>query len=322
MQVLHIEPRRYNEQVRKLLEAHASVDYADVETKEALIEAIRQKPYEVLFVKLGIPIDAEVLAAASKLRFIVTPTTGLNHIDQDEADNRNVQVISLKGETEFLKKIQSTSEHTWMLLLALIRKLPAALEDVKGGKWRREPFLGMELNEKTLGIIGFGRLGKIVAGYGKAFHMRVLAYDVDEYQLSGVPYGIEESTLSSLLEHSDVISLHIPASKENYHFIDREKIGRMKAGAVLINTSRGEVVDGDALLQALESGQLRGAAIDVIEGDSSWEQGVPAKHALIEYARTHDNLLITPHIGGYALESIDRTRLFITQKFLKESKII
>ena len=316
MHILHIEPQRYNAEVRSRLETVGSVDFLDLHTHAELVKQISSKPYQALFVKLGIPIDKAILDAAPNLQFIVTPTTGLNHIDQEAAAERGITVHSLKGEYEFLANIKSTSEHTWMLLMALVRRLPQAFSDVKQYHWRREPFLGMELNGKTLGVIGYGRLGRIVAQYGQAFTMRVLVNDTDPQQLENLPEGLEAVDLETLSRESDIVTLHIPSNEENYHFLNTEKLQALKPGVVLVNTSRGEVLEESALLQALQSGHLRGAAIDVIEGDSSWEQGVPEDHPLLEYAKMHENLLITPHIGGYALESIEGTRAFVTDKFI------
>ena len=318
MIVLHIEPLRYNAETRALLDKQCQVDYEDVADKGQLIQLLSRRPYEALFVKLGIGIDREVLDAAPNLRYIVTPTTGLNHIDMEEAAKRDIRVLSLKGEFEFLADIKSTAEHTWMLLLALIRKLPKAFGDVLQQKWLREPYLGMELNHKTLGIIGYGRLGRIVAEYGHVFGMDVLINDTDPNQVEEAPEHLKVVDLPELLAKSDVICLHIPSNEANYHFVGRSVFQQMKPGAVFINTSRGEVMDQSALLEVLQNGSLRAAATDVIEGDSTWDHGVPANHPLIEYAKQHDNLLITPHIGGYALESIEGTRTFVCQKFLNE----
>ncbi|MEM1220328.1 MAG: NAD(P)-dependent oxidoreductase, partial [Bacteroidota bacterium] len=251
MHILHIEPQRYNAEVRSRLESVGSVDFVDLHTHADLVTQISSKPYEALFVKLGIPIDKAILDAAPNLQYIVTPTTGLNHIDQEAAANRGITVHSLKGEYEFLANIKSTSEHTWMLLMALVRRLPQAFIDVKENNWRREPFLGMELNGKTLGVIGYGRLGRIVAQYGQAFTMRVLVNDTDPQQLKNLPEGLEAVDLETLSRQSDIVTLHIPSNEENYHFINTKRLQAFKPGVVLVNTSRGEVLEETALLQGL-----------------------------------------------------------------------
>ena len=316
MHILHIEPLRYNATVRIALESACTVDYVDVQNQEELLAQLSKADYEVLFVKLGVSINSDVLALCPNLKYVVTPTTGLNHIDMEAMAAKGITVLSLKGETEFLKNIKSTSEHTWMLLLSVIRRLPQAFADIKQDNWQREPFLGMELNTKTLGIIGYGRLGTIVAEYGKAFGMNVLVNDTDPARMGDLAPNLTGVELDTLLQKSDVITLHIPSNEANYHFLNQEKVDKMKDGVVLVNTSRGEVLEEAALLNGLQSGKIRAAGIDVIEGDSSWDAGIPAHQPLVEYARNHENLLITPHIGGYALESIEGTRAFVAEKFL------
>lgn len=316
MKILNIEPLRYEESTRALLQEIGKVDFENVLTYGDLIKIASRKPYNALFVKLGISIDKEVMDAMPSLKYIVTPTTGLNHIDIDIAKERGIDVISLKGETEFLNTVKSTAEHTWMLLLALIRKLPHAFHDVKNYTWQREPFLGSEVGGKVLGVIGYGRLGKIVASYAVAFGAEVIAYDIDEQKLTNLPIGISKVSLSQLLEKSQIISLHIPSNEDNYQFINQNLISQMKNGTLLINTSRGEVVDENAILIALNNNLLAGYATDVLEGDSSWEGKIEGIHPLVEYAKQNNNLIITPHIGGYALESINSTRSFISKKFI------
>jgi len=317
MKILHTEPNCYDEASRHLLESFGEVHYHDVQSKGQLLEILKEHPFEALFAKLGIAIDQELIQVGSQLRFIITPTTGLDHIDLRETEARNIRVISLRGETAFLNTIHSTAEHTWGLLLALIRHIPAAVNSVQNGNWIRTPFLAAELGGKVLGIIGFGRLGKIVAGYGAAFRMKVLVNDINEEQIKSLPPGMIAVPLEQLLKESDVVSVHIPSTPSNYRFINQERIAFLKKRALLVNTSRGEVIDEQALLHALENNRLYGAALDVLEGDSCWEDKVPETNALLTYARRHDNLLITPHTGGYGQDSIHATRAFITKKFLK-----
>ncbi len=321
MKILNVEPLRYDQPTRNLLQEFGEVDYINVLENEDLLEVVAQKNYEVIFVKLGLSIDIEVMDAMPALKYIVTPTTGLNHIDLIAAKNKDIEVISLKGETAFLNTVKSTAEHTWMLLLALIRRFSNAFDDVKNYNWRREPFLGSEIGGKTLGIIGYGRLGKIVANYGLAFGAKVVITDTDKQQLENLPDNITPLSLSSLLSQSDIISIHIPSNEANNKFINNNLISQMKKGGLIVNTSRGEVVEEEAILDALNSKHLGGYATDVMDGDSSWEGGIPGTHPLVEYAKQNNNLIITPHIGGYALESINSTRSFISKKFIAACKL-
>ncbi len=262
---------------------------------------------DVLWVRLRHRIDADALAAAPRLRAIVSPTTGLNHIDLDEAARRGVAVLSLRGETEFLRTVRATAEHTVALLLALVRRLPAACEHVREGGWNRDAFRGGELYGKTAGVVGYGRLGRIVADYLGAFGMRVLATDPHVRPDEAEP-GVELVPPARLLSEADVVTLHVNLTADTEGFFGAEQMGRMKPGALLVNTARGELLDEAALLEALEQGRLAGAALDVLADERS---GGMAGRPLVEYARTHDNLIITPHIGGATRESMANTEIFM-----------
>jgi len=169
---------------------------------------------------------------------------------------------------------------------------------VKQGAWQRADWRGHQLFGKTLGIIGFGRLGNITARIGAGFQMRILAHDRRQFV---APPGVERTDLDTLLRESDVLFLHIHHSDENYHFLDRPKMEMMKRGAVIINTSRGTVLDQDAMLSLLSNGHLGGAGLDVLEGELSMAD--MSKHPVVEYARRHRNVLISPHVGGATFES-------------------
>jgi len=322
MNLLHLEGERYDPQNLDLLEDQYDVTYLSPKDQEGLYAAVRGKDFQTIFVKLGLAIDRKVMEHLPNLQYIVTPTTGLNHIDLGYARERGIQLISLKGENQFLHTIPSTAEHTWALLLALVRNLCPATSATAGGDWRRGPFMAYELYEKTLGILGYGRLGKMVARYGRAFGMRVLAYDTDPAAFTNDHRvaGVEQVDQGTLLSQSDVLSLHIPSEPQTRHYLDARLMEQMKPGAFLINTARGEVVDETALIAALQEGRLAGAALDVLDGDSVWEKATPANHPLVNYAAHNRNLLLTPHMGGYGADSIRRTRDFITHKFLRAIK--
>jgi D-3-phosphoglycerate dehydrogenase len=262
---------------------------------------------DVLWVRLRHRIDAALMAMAPELRIIVTPTTGLNHIDTEEAARRGIQVISLRGRTEFLKDVRATAEHTLGLILALLRHIPGATADVNAGGWRRDLFQGTELHRKTVGLFGCGRLGTIVARYLRAFDARVLVTDPK------VPHGFLEAGLEAvspeqLLRESDVISIHVDLREDTRGFFTAAMFQMMKPKSYFINTARGELIDEAALLACLESGRIAGAALDVLCDESS--EGMLG-NPLVEYARRHGNLLITPHIGGCTSESMQKTERFL-----------
>ena len=315
MKILHLEHTKYPAGAISKLQAAHNITNADCNSQEELYAMLSASQYEAIFTRLGVMIDSQAINLQPKLKYIITSTTGLNHIDTDACEERNVRVVSLKGEAEFLAAVKSTAEHTWSLLLALIRNIPAAHASVTDGHWDRIPFLADELDTKTLGIIGYGRLGKIVARYGVAFGMNVLAYDHDATKITDQA-DVSAVNLDTLLAESDFVVLLISFSKENEKFMDAAKFNKMKHGAYFINTSRGEMVDENALLKALQSKKIKGAALDVLNDDSGWCGEVQGSNELLNYARQHQNLLLTPHMGGYGKDSIARTREFVTNKFL------
>ncbi|HLE57466.1 MAG TPA: NAD(P)-dependent oxidoreductase [Rhodothermia bacterium] len=277
---------------------------------EELVRIIPE--FDLLFVRLQTAVTRDLLESATRLRAVISPTTGLNHIDLDAAAEFNIEVFHLRGQTEFLRSIPSTAEHTWALLLALVRRVPEAFESVRRGRWEQDPFRGIELHEKHLGVVGCGRLGSIVAHYGRAFGMSVSAFDP---YAEFVPSYVDRcGSLEELLLKSDVLSVHVPLNDETTGMIGARQLESLPDGAVLINTSRGEIIDEEALLQALVSGRLSGAAVDVIRNElSPSERG----RTLVSYARTHENLIITPHIGGATIEAVEKTDLFIVGRLVE-----
>jgi D-3-phosphoglycerate dehydrogenase len=268
------------------------------------------KDYDILVVRLGLHVDKSVLVAAERIRVVGTPTTGLDHIDLEAARERNVAVLSLKGERAFLDEVYATAEHTFALLLSLIRQIPSAFQAVKDYTWRRDLYRGTELYGKVLGIVGFGRLGRMVCRYGLAFGMKVLVYD--PYQRT-LPDGIEAcASLEDLLVSSDVISLHVPLNADTEGMFSDEQFALIRPRSVLINTSRGAIIDEAALLRALQSKSLAGAALDVLCDEHLLDR--IKSSPLIEYARKHANLIITPHIGGATQESVEKADLFLANK--------
>lgn len=301
--VLIAEPRDFSAEAVALLRTAAEVELDDrVPLARALAE------FDVLWLRLGHRLDAEALKATARCWIVACPVTGLDHIDLAACAARGVRVLSLRGETAFLRRVRATAEHTLALTLALLRRLPAAHGAVLQGQWDRDRWRGGELYEKTAGLVGLGRLGTIVAGYLRALGMRVLGYDPrDDF-----PHDAAErvATLERLLAQADLISLHVSYGPETHHLLGAAQLALLKPGALLVNTARGGVVDGAALLAALRAGRLAGAALDVLEG----EPRIGVDHPLVAYAREHDNLLLTPHLGGNTRESFIKTEVFLAQK--------
>lgn len=315
MKILHLEYDQYPKEAIRQLEKVADVEAFSCADQDALNEKLSLSQYDVIFTRLGLMMDEKAILLQPDLKYIVTSTTGLNHIDEKSASALGVSIVSLKGESEFLANVKSTAEHTWGLILSLIRNISGAIDHVRQGGWDRNPFLSDELDGKTLGIIGFGRLGKIVAQYGIAFGMRVLVYDHHPKKVEG-HILVEPVELDKLLIEADVVVLLISWSPSNEKFMDLEKLSKMKSSAYFINTARGELVDELALLRILESRKIKGAAVDVLRNDSAWPNRIDESSGLYAYAKSNHNLIITPHMGGYGKDSISKTRNFVTDKFL------
>jgi D-3-phosphoglycerate dehydrogenase len=316
VRILHLEKSCYDANSLKKLEEIGKVSYHDFQSLEDLHLHLQNYSYEVIFTKLGLALGAYEIALQPDLKYIITPTTGLNHIDLKCAAEKDIEVISLKGEDVFLAEIKSTAEHAWLLLLSLIRNFPQSFLSVKTGRWERAPFLADELDKKRLGLIGFGRLGKIIAGYGYSFGMEIAVFDRRSDAFSGFPW-VKPVSLETLLNTSDYVIMLLSYEPENIGIMNAERFQTMKPTAYFINVARGELVDEQALVRALESGDLKGAALDVLDGDSDWQESIPSGHPLLDYARNNNNLLLTPHMGGYGKDSIKRTRIFIVNKFLQ-----
>jgi D-3-phosphoglycerate dehydrogenase len=253
-----------------------------------------------------------------RLLAIVSNTTGVPHIDMEAAADRDVAVFSLRDEQEFLRAITPTAEHSWGLLLALMRRTTWAHQAILDGAWNRRPFgAPTMLSRLGLGVVGYGRLGRMVGRYGRAFGMQVQFFDPHVESNDGT--AEKADTLTDLADWADVVSLHVPANESTCKMISRDFMARLKAGSWLVNTARGEVLDEPALLEALESGHLAGAALDVLDGEFAADFRV-SQHPLVEYARHHDNLLLTPHIGGSTLDAWGETERRVIEMVIDHVK--
>lgn len=273
-------------------------------------DVLRKLPgRDAYFGHTDVKVDEELLNRADRLKVVCTCSTGTDHIDKAALRARGIHLIAITTEYELLDTFTSTAEMAWSLLLASLRRLPHQFELAKQGHIGLEPGTvpQRQLSNKTLGILGYGRLGRMVGEYGKAFRMKVLACDIKPIEAE----GIQQVDFDTLIEESDVLSLHIHLTPETHHIISRDVLFNMKKGATLVNVARGDLVDEQALLEALESGHLAGAGLDVIHNE--WDPHLDQR-PLLEYARNHHNLIITPHTGGGALESIIGARMFVASK--------
>ena len=252
-----------------------------------------------------------------RLKAILSPTTGIDHIDMEYAKSKRIKVYHLRDQKKFLKTISSTAELTVGLMLSMYRNIPNAVSSVAEGNWSAALFRGKELSGKVFGIIGCGRLGSKVAKVAVALGMKVMAYDPYKTKL---PAGVVRiSSLDSLLAVSDIISLHIPLNAKTTHLIGSREISLMKSGALIINTSRGSVIDSMPLLEALKAKNIS-AALDVVEYENEVLAG--NRNLLIDYARKNSNLIITPHMGGTTYEGIQKTDENILNRYFRDQGLI
>ncbi len=280
---------------------------------------------EVISVFVDSVVTQEIMKRMPKLKLIATRSSGVNHIDLDYAKQRNITVVNVPNFGE-----NTVAEHTFALLLMLARKLPDTINSVKDGSYSPAQHIGIDLIGKTIGIIGMGKIGGFMASISKGFQMDVLAYDISPKPDLAKKLGFKYTDMVSLLERSDIVSLHIPLSPESYHLINPKTIQHMKRGVILLNTARGELVDNRALVRALASGHIAGAGLDTIEGEkflktSSIIGNLVEKAAAPEsYLHTAEamallrmkNVVITPHSAYNTIKAISRINTCTTKNII------
>jgi D-3-phosphoglycerate dehydrogenase / 2-oxoglutarate reductase len=313
---VYFEMLEYTPQNLELLRKH--FDVITLPTPEDLTTEVLDR-VDVLFAPLGYSFDAALMSKCPRLKAIVTNTTGVPHIDVNHARSSDIRVISLEGETEFLSSVTPTAELTLGLMICATRNVLPAVQAVREGKWRRWDFGGAAmLSRMSLGVVGLGRLGGMVAKYAKAIGMQVSFYDP---HLATAPDNgyLRVANLEELVECCDIITIHVPATPDNRHLFSERIFRRFKRGAYLVNTARGEVVDSEALIRALESGRVAGAALDVLDGEFTPDfQHRAMDHPLVRYAKTHHNLIITPHIGGSTRDAWHVTQRYVIEKAISQ----
>ena len=246
---------------------------------------------DALVVRSATKVTRELLAAAPKLRVVGRAGIGVDNVDVAAATERGVLVVNAPT-----ANVLSATEHTFAMLLALARRVPAADASMKRGEWDRKSFLGVELQGKTLGVVGFGRIGQRVAARARGFEMAVLAYDPFLEPSVARRLEVEQAGLDDLLARADVVTLHTPLTAETRNLLDAGRLAQLKPGALVVNCGRGGTIDEAALLAGLESGRVGGAALDVFE-----EEPTP-RHELVR----HPRVVASPHIGAQTVEAQER----------------
>jgi D-3-phosphoglycerate dehydrogenase len=251
-------------------------------------------------------IDSTIIDAAKELRWIGRLGSGMEIIDTEYAASKSISCFSSpEGNCD------AVAEHALGLVLSLFHRVVISSQQVKNGIWLREPNRGKELTGKTVGIIGYGHTGSRFAKLLAPFQVNVLAYD--KYKKGFSSSLVREVELTEIFELSDVVSLHVPLTEATYHYADQQFFRALKRQPLFINTSRGKVVDTDALIVALDEGRISGAGIDVLENEDL------ASYTADENVRLHsltdrDQVIVTPHIAGYTQEALFKMSDMLVQK--------
>jgi len=281
-----------------LEKAGLSVDVKTKLTPAQLIEEIGQ--YDGLIIRSGTKVTKDVIAAAKNLKVIGRAGSGLDNVDVPAATKRGIVVMNTPGGNTI-----TTAEHAFALIFSMARQIPQADASVKSGKWEKNKFMGMELFDKTLGIIGLGQIGSWVARLAQGAGMKVIAFDTYLSPENAQKMNVEPVDLDTLYGRSDIITIHTPMTAETKHLINAEAIGKMKDGVRIINCARGGIVDETALLAALTSGKVAASASDVFE-----KEPVDPNHPLLKL----DNFICTPHLGAATLEAQENVALAIADQ--------
>jgi D-3-phosphoglycerate dehydrogenase len=261
--------------------------------------------YDALLVRSGTEVTARVIEAAGKLRFIGRAGAGVDNINMEAATRRGIIVANApEGNT------LAATEHTMAMMLSLARSIPQANASLKRKEWKRSKFMGVELNEKTLGIVGLGRIGREVSKRASAMGMHIVGYDPFISKDRAAQMGVEALSLEELFRVSDVITVHTPLIKETRHIINAQTIATMKDGVRIINCARGGIIDEKALCDGIKSGKVAGAALDVFEEEP------PLASPLLDL----DQVITTPHLGASTVEAQQNVAVSIAKQCISVLK--
>lgn len=275
-----------------------SVDVKTGLSKAELLDTIGH--YDALLVRSATKVTKDVIANASALKLIGRAGIGVDNIDVEAASARRILVMNAPDGNAI-----TTAEHAIALLMSLARHIPNACASLRGGKWEKSQFNGTEIHQKTLGIIGLGKIGRIVASLARGLRMRVIAFDPFVLQDAADECGAQLVSFDDLLARADFLTIHTTLSDKTRHLLNESAFGKMKRGIFVIHAARGGIIDEKALLNALEKGIVRGAALDVFEE----EPPKPENPLLL-----HPRVIVTPHLGASTEEAQNRVALEIAEQ--------
>ena len=293
---------------------------------ESFLQALKDKDYPFLYlptitydelypmvdqatgivVSTGIPIDRKIIDRATSLKWIGRIGSGMEHIDLDYAAQKNIRCCSSpEGNGE------AVAEHAVGLIISLLRNIVRSHHQVLNHEWKREPNRGIELGDKTIGIIGYGNTGSALAKKLSGFGMKILAHD--KYKSRFQSSVVQEAGLEQIQDEADIISFHLPLNPETLHYANDHFFNQLKRSPYIINTSRGKIVDTKALLDGLEVGTVKGAALDVLENEKINQWSIAEKE-MMQKLMQQPQVIITPHIAGYSFEATYKMSKVLLEK--------
>ena len=258
--------------------------------------------YDALIVRSATKVTRDIIEAASRLKVVGRAGTGVDNIDLEAATEKGIVVMNTPGGNTV-----AAAEHAVSMMLSMARKIPQACASMKEGKWEKKKFMGVEVHGKTLGVIGMGRIGSLVAKMGLGLGMRVIACDPYLSQKAAKDMGVTLTDLDTLYAESDFITIHAPLTQETRNMISREAFKKMKEGVMLVNCARGGIVDEEALMEAIEVGKVAGAALDVFATEPP-----PPNYPLLKL----EEVICTPHLGASTREAQEVVAIAIVQQII------
>lgn len=298
--------------LEKLLNKYFKLDIIEDPSRNQIFKIIHN--YEIIFTNPNMSkvfLSKKLLEKANKLQIICTASTGTNHIDMVFSKSKKIKILSLRSNKKIINEISSTAEHALALIMSKIRNINEAALSVKKGNWDYRPFIGRQMNNLNVGIIGYGRLGKMLTRYLSPLVKKIFIYEKN-FKIKNLNKKILQVSLNKLLTISDVISLHIHADQKNVNFINKKKLNLMKKDILIVNTSRGEIIHELDLVNFLKKNKGAKYSTDVLKGEILNKFG----SEIFKYSKFSSQVLITPHIGGMTSDAQELAYIGIAKKLI------
>ncbi len=310
--LLVITPISHINGLEKILKKYFTIDKIEDPTDIQVFKIAHK--YEIIFTNPNMSkvfLSQKLLQKAKKLKVICTASTGTNHIDVNFAHKKKIKIISLRDNKKIINKISSTAEHALALMMSKIRNVYEATVSVKKGNWDYRPFIGRQMNNLNVGVIGYGRLGKMIVKFLFPLVNKIFVYEKN-FKIKNFNKKISQVSLKTLLLNSDIISLHIHADEKNVDFINKKTLRLMRNNVLIVNTSRGEIINELDLVNFLKKNKDARYSTDVLKGEILNK----FKSKIFKYSKVSNQVLITPHIGGMTSDAQELAYIGIAKKLI------